>query len=206
MQSRDNDAPSAPDAVNMGCSVNRGSVDYSARALTYWTQQYLEHGKDPAWLPPSIPRIERTSGTTVKRDADGLAVGGLRHVFVQVPVALNQASGCPLYGLYKSWPAEKIRARYATHADYVAAVTSWTDTEVTLGWLLPEDRDDAVAKAQAFDAPWSASCYDTYNRIGNESGPVSSALHTASYDPTLPLGAQSAARDVSCNTVAPLGL
>jgi hypothetical protein len=64
-----------------------------------------------------------------------------------------------------------------------------------------------VHKAQLFTAPWSnASCYDTYNASGNEKGPVSGALGSASYDPNLPLGGQSVVRDVNCNLVVPLGL
>jgi hypothetical protein len=203
MQMRDNNAPTAPNAVNIACSVNRGSVDYSARAGMYWTQRYLTAGE----LPPSAPRIERTPAGAVKRDANGLALGGLRHPFVEVPIALNQATGCPLYGLYKSWPAEKIVSIYPTHADYVSKVTAWAQFEVSKGWLLPEDEADVIAKAQAFDGPWAnASCYDTYNATASENGPVSSALHDLSFNPQLPLGAQSALRDVNCNVVVPLGL
>jgi alpha/beta hydrolase family protein len=203
MQMRDNNAPTAPNAVNIACSVNRGSVDYSAHAGMYWTQRYLTKGD----LPPSAPRIERNADGSVKRDANGLAIGGLRHPFVQVPIALNQATGCPLWGLYKSWPAEKVVATYPTHADYVSKVTAWANVEVKEGWLLPEDADDVIAKAEAFDGPWeNATCYDTYNAEASENGPVSSALHDLSYTEQLPLGVQSALRDVSCNVVVPLGL
>ena len=43
--------------------------------------------------------------------------------------------------------------------------------------------------------------------LGNESGPVSGALHDESFnDQNLMLGVPAAMRDVSCNVVAPLGL
>ena len=169
----------------------------------FWTQRYLEAGE----LPPSIPRIERNPDGSVKRDANGLAVGGLRHPFVEVPIALNQGEGCPLWGLYKSWPAEKITAMYPTHADYVTRVTAWTQFEVEQGWLLPEDAADAIAKAEALVGPWNdASCYDTANATGNENGPLSGPLHDLSYDEGLPLGAQSLMRELSCNAAVPLGL
>jgi hypothetical protein len=203
MQTRDAGATAAPNAVNIACSVNRGSVDYSARLGMFWTQRYLTAGE----LPPSVPRIERNPDGSVRRDENGLAVGGLRHPFVEVPIALNQAEGCPLWGIYKSWPAEKITGMYPTHADYVAKVTAWAQFEVAQGWLLQEDAADVISKAQAFDGPWSdASCYDTANATGDESGPVSGALHELSYNPELPLGTQSLLRDVSCNVVVPLGL
>jgi hypothetical protein len=203
MQMRDNNAPTAPNAVNIACSVNRGSVDYSARAGMYWTQRYLTEGV----LPPSAPRIARNADGSVKRDAEGLAIGGLRHPFVQVPIALNQATGCPLWGLYKSWPSSKIIKRYPTHADYVSKVSAWAQYEVSKGWLLPQDAADVIAKAESFDEPWTnATCYDTYNADASETGPLSSRLHTLSYRRQLPLGTQSALRDVSCNVVVPLGL
>ena len=138
-----------------------------------------------------------------------LAEGGLRHPFIQVPVALNrsESSDCPLFGLYRSWPASKIVSRYRTHAIYVQKVAAWANYEVSKGWLLPQDRSDVVHKAQLFTAPWTnASCYDTYNATGNENGPVSGVVGSASYDPNLPLGGQSVLRDVNCNAVVPLGL
>lgn len=203
MQMRDNNTPTAPNAINMACSTNRGSVDYSARAMMHATERYLTTGQ----LPPSAPRIERDATGNVVRDENGLAKGGIRHPFVQVPISLNQATGCPLFGFYRAWSAEKIRSMYPTHDDYVSKVTAWASDEVGRGWLVPEDAADVIAKAQAFDGPWNgASCYDTYNATGNEDGPVSSETRDASFDPNLALGAPSAMRDVSCNAVVPLGL
>jgi MYXO-CTERM domain-containing protein len=137
----------APDPVNMGCSVNRGQVEYSVRAMLYWTQQYLHNGT----IPPSAPRIPRNSDNTPVRDADGLATGGLRQPFIQVPIALNRSTqqDCPFWGTYQPWTTDAIRARYPTKADYVNKVRDWADYEVSQGWLLPADRDDAVANAQA---------------------------------------------------------
>jgi hypothetical protein len=204
-KSRDQAVPGAPNAINTACGLNRGSVDYSARALTYWSQRFLTDGT----LPPSAPRLVRDDAGDVVRDDDTLALGGLRHPFVAVPVATNRSetTDCPLFGLYRSWSAAKIVARYPTHADYVSQVTAWADNEVSQGFLLPEDRDDVVTKAQQFDGPWvDGTCYDTYNAKANEVGPVSSVLAGISFDPNLPLGAQAIVRDLNCNAVVPLGL
>ena len=146
---RDHVGAPAPDALNAACAVNRGSVDYSARALAYWTEEYLEKGT----LPPSVPRIERDENGDVVRDEHGLAVGGIRHPFIEVPVAHNAAEGCPLWGTYKSWSADKIKSLYPTHAEYVDQVTDWANQEVKLGWMIPADRDDAIHKAEEFDEP-----------------------------------------------------
>ena len=204
-KSRDQAVPGAPNPINAACGLNRGSTDYSARALTYWGQRYLNGGP----LPPSAPRLERDASGNVKRDQDGLAKGGLRHPFVQVPVALNrsESTDCPLFGLYRAWPAKKIVKRYPTHADYVQKVAAWASYEVDHGWLLPQDKRDVVTKAEAFTGPWThASCYDTANATGNENGSVSSIVAGISYNPNLPLGGEAIVRDLNCNAVVPLGL
>jgi hypothetical protein len=91
--------------------------------------------------------------------------------------AYNSSTGCPNWGTYRPWSSTKIKELYPTHDDYVAKVKAWADYEVTKRWLLPEDRDDAVVKAQAFNEPWvDSTCYDTYNEEANESGPLSSQI------------------------------
>ena len=55
-QERDLYTPGSPDAINTACSVNHGSVDYSARALSHWVDRFLRTGE----LPPSAPRVLRT--------------------------------------------------------------------------------------------------------------------------------------------------
>jgi hypothetical protein len=202
---RDQGASGVPNAVNAACGLNRGATDYSARALTYWSQRYLNGGP----LPPSAPRLRRDDAGNVIRDKDGLAEGGLRHPFVQVPIALNRSetTDCPLFGLYRAWPATKIVSRYSTQADYVHEVAAWASYEVRRGWLLPQDKRDVVTKARAFSGPWTrASCYDTANATGNEKGPVSSIVAGLSYNPEMPLGGEAIVRDLNCNAVVPLGL
>ncbi|HEX5270258.1 MAG TPA: alpha/beta hydrolase domain-containing protein [Gemmataceae bacterium] len=202
-QQRDLNAPGTPDALNVACSVNRGSVDYSARALSYWVEQYFKDGT----LPPSFPRVKTDASGNVVRDANGLAEGGVRQPFIQAPVAYNSAEGCPLWGNYRAWSSAKVKSLYPTHDAYVVAVKKVAASDVAAGSLLPEDRDDVIAKAQAFDGPWAhGTCYDTANQDGNEKGPVSSQVATESYDPNLPLSGESTLRDLNCNVLVPLGL
>ena len=152
-QDRDLGSPNAATALNAACSINRGSVDFSTRALSYWTMRYLEDGT----LPPSVPRIERAGGNIV-RDENGLAEGGLRHPFVEVPVAYNSSEGCPLYGSHTAWDADKITGLYPTHGEYVAKLRRWTRHEVDQGLLLRGDRRRVLNRARAFDAPWTTGC------------------------------------------------
>jgi hypothetical protein len=156
-QQRDEFTPGSPDAIDTACSVNHGAVDYSARALSHWVERYLNTGE----LPPPAPRVKRDDSGGIARDGNDLAEGGLRHVFVQVPVGYNTSEGCPLYGTYEAWGAAKIKSLYPTHAAYLAKVRAWADEEVGLGWLLPSDRRDVIRKARSFVAPWTGACTDS---------------------------------------------
>ena len=104
------------------------------------------------------PRVKTDSSGNIVRDSNGLAEGGLRHVFVQVPVGYNSSTGCPLYGTYTPWSAAKIKSLYRTHRFYVNRVRKWSATEVKRGSLLPEDRADVLRKARGFTAPWTGKC------------------------------------------------
>jgi hypothetical protein len=133
--------------------------------MLYWTQKYLTTGAEP----PTAPRIVRTSSTdnTPVRDADGLAEGGLRHSFVQVPVALNTSQGCPFWGTYTPWSAAKIQARYPTHCDYVDKVAAWDNYEISQGWLLPQDSAADIGAAEQFTAPWGNASYCPIPTLGS---------------------------------------
>jgi hypothetical protein len=153
-QDRDLGSPNAATALNAACTINRGSVDFSTRALSYWTMRYLEDGT----LPPAAPRVERDASGAIVRDENGLAEGGLRHPFVEVPVAHNSSEGCPLYGSYEAWDSERITGLYPTHGVYVAKLRRWTRHEIEHGWLLRGDRRRVLNRARAFDAPWTTGC------------------------------------------------
>src|SRR4029077_853646 len=99
---------------------------------------------------------------------------------------------------------------YPTQQDYVNDVQQATAYDVQQGWLLPQDAADAVAKAQAFNAPWRyGSCYDTYNQSGNENGPASGQVYSAEWNPELltvgqsvPLGGgEDLVHEANCDAV-----
>jgi hypothetical protein len=201
MQQRDDVGPATPDAVNVGCSVNRADAQYSFRAMTHWSRLWLEQGLKP----PTIERVQRDAAGEIARDDLGLAKGGIRHPFVEVPVAMNRSdsSDCPLWGIHQSWSAEQVKSLYPTHNHYLAKVQAWADHELELGWLLPEDREDAIARAEAFDGPWEhGDCYDTAQEDADTAGPLSGPLGEASFDPSLPLGTHAAAREAACRAAA----
>jgi hypothetical protein len=102
--------------------------------------------------------VERDAAGAIVRDSNGLAMGGLRQPFVEVPVGFNSSERCPLYGVWTPWSAEKITSLYPTHDAYLRKIKAWTAREVELGWLLREDRDEVLTKARRFDAPWTGEC------------------------------------------------
>jgi hypothetical protein len=162
-----------------------------------------------------MPRLNRNGAGELLRDSNGLAEGGVRQPFIQAPVAYNAGTGCPLFGTYRGWTPAMIESLYRTHAAYVAAVKQATRYDVKQGWLLPPDAKNAIAKAEAFTAPWTlGSCYETSNPKGEESGTVSSQISSVTWNKTFmtlgdtaPLGGFAAAtHEANCTLVVNAGL
>jgi Alpha/beta hydrolase domain len=211
MYQRDLVPSGTPNPIDTACAINRGEVDYSARAVSRWVAHYFETGD----MGPSMPRLLRDSAGEVARDSNGLAEGGVRQPFIEAPVAYNAGTGCPLFGTYRGWTPAMIQSLYRTHEQYVAAVKKASAYDVKAGWLLAPDRKAAIAKAEAFTAPWTAgSCYETKNPNGEETGPVSSQISSVLWNPafltlgdTAPLGGFVAAtHDANCEVVVNAGL
>ena len=149
------------------------------------------------------------------RDSNGLAEGGVRQPFIEAPLAYDAGTGCPLWGTYRGWTPAMIQSLYPTHADYVAAVQRSAAFDVKKKALLSEDATAAVAKAEAFTAPWTAgSCYETKNPNGEESGTVSSQISSITWNSTFmtlgdtaPLGGfDAAAHEANCSVIVEAGL
>jgi hypothetical protein len=211
MYQRDLVPNGTPNPIDTACSINRGEVDYSARALSSWVAHYFETGE----MGPSMPRLLRNAEGELVRDSNGLAEGGIRQPFIQAPVAYNAGTGCPLFGTYRGWTPAMIQSLYPTHEKYVAAVKKASAYDVHAGWLLAPDRKLAITKAEAFTAPWTAgSCYETKNPTGEETGTVSSQVSSVTWSSTFmtlgdtaPLGGFDAAtHDANCEVVVQAGL
>jgi hypothetical protein len=210
-EKRDETVPGTPDPIEAGCSINRGSVDYSARAQVSWITKYFTTGS----MGPSMPRLIRNGAGEVVRDSNGLAEGGVRQPFIEAPVAYNAGTGCPLFGTYRGWTPAMIQSLYRTHAAYVRAIKQATRYDVQQGWLLGADAKNAIAKAEAFSAPWTlGSCYETSNPKGEENGAVSSQISSVTWNKTFmtlgdtaPLGGFDAAtHEANCAVVVNAGL
>jgi hypothetical protein len=119
------------------------------RALMTW----LDTGKAPV----SAPRLDVISSPSpqIRRDADGIAVGGIRTPPVDVPVAVlsgqagpNGSSICILSGSEKPFSAARIAQLYPSRADYLQRYDTATDATIKAGFALPEDRAAVRAFAQ----------------------------------------------------------
>lgn len=111
--------------------------------------------------PPAAPRLQVVAdGSAVARDQFGIALGGVRHPAVDVPVATNSGEPrteanvvCQLLGSSTPFDKARLAQLYPTHADYVSKVTKSADAATKAGFLLPADRDAAIAAAEHAAVP-----------------------------------------------------
>jgi len=131
-------------------------------AAVHHLKEWITHGT----VPPLAPRMQRDAIGSIKKDANGNAIGGLRLPELEAPVAkysqANTTKGslafldlfaCVAGGSTTPFTAAKLATLYPTHADYVSKYTAAADAAVAKGHIRPVDRDNAVARAQAAAIP-----------------------------------------------------
>ncbi|WP_342214865.1 alpha/beta hydrolase domain-containing protein [Nocardia abscessus] len=124
-----------------------GVIDAGLHAMHRW----LESGQAPS----SQPRFEfDANGKRLARDADGIALGGIRLPGVAVPAAVNTGEGpnmqgfAALLGTSTPFPIEKIRALYPSDDRYRARVKDVVDGLVADGVILQRTADRYLAEAE----------------------------------------------------------
>ena len=149
-----------PNAAYFDCGVpiNDGPMHLVAKAALRALNDWVETGDSP----PTAPRIEVEPGTTpeVRRDADGLARGGVRTPPVDVPVATlsgepgpNPSAICLLVGSARPLPAARLTQLYGSREEYLARFGAATDVAIEAGFVLPEDRAALVGFARPTAVP-----------------------------------------------------
>ena len=121
--------------------------------------------------PRSMPRFQVTDGpprtvgaTTVPtyviaRDADGIAVGGIRTAFVDAPRArIDGENGtgpsfCRLFGNTIPFDAATLAAKYPSKDAFLAAFRTATEKSVKAGVVLPEEAKKQLAAIQQVPYP-----------------------------------------------------
>jgi Alpha/beta hydrolase domain len=152
---------------SLSCT-NPGPSDVEDWAVLHSAYSALDRWVSGGQAPPAATPIQvagpsaAPAGTwTIVRDADGLAVGGIRLPRVAVPVALNNGENepvslsnplngfCVLYGTHRPYDASKLATLYGSHAAFVSKVTQTVDALVKQGFLLRADADTLVQAARS---------------------------------------------------------
>ena len=109
--------------------------------------------------PARGPRLATDADGVLERDADGIALGGIRTPAVDAPIAVHTGENpsesiiCVLFGSTTPFTAEQLDARYPDHEAYVAAVTASAEAAVEDGFLLESTADDLIDEAKQADIP-----------------------------------------------------
>lgn len=110
--------------------------------------------------PPVAPRLELTDdGSDLAREADGIALGGIRTPWVDVPLATLTGLGqrgemlAVLFGRTLPFSADELTARYpGGREDYLRSFEKSLDATIAAGFIRSADRAEILAVAgPAFD-------------------------------------------------------
>lgn len=142
----------APDAFGCTHLINDGPQHLIAKAALRHLDTWVRDGT----APPTAPRLTARPGPVLVRDGLGNALGGLRTPFVDVPAAVlsGDPAGCDgmlcwLFGTTTPFEPYRLIDLYGDAAAYVAAFAQATDDAIVAGFILEEDRADALAVAEA---------------------------------------------------------
>ena len=140
-------------SMNCGVQINNGPLHIVAKAAYRGLVNWIRTGV----APPTAPLLEvSTEGPpTVQRDADGIALGGIRTPPVDVPIdVLSGNPGptpsliCLLLGSTTPLPADRLAELYPTVADYTTAYAASVEAAIAAGYALADDRDALAAFAE----------------------------------------------------------
>jgi hypothetical protein len=138
--------------IHCGVPINDGPTNFVAKAALRALTNWMETGTAPA----VAPRIDVAPGATptIRRNADGIALGGIRTPPVDVPVAVlsstpgsNPSIICLLLGSTKPLSAQRLAQLYPSRADYVRRYSADADAAIKAGFVLAEDRAALLAYA-----------------------------------------------------------
>jgi hypothetical protein len=100
-----------------------------------------------AIAPPNAPDL-KFSGDILQRDEHRNALGGVRSIEMDVPVAHDAAISCGLGGTHVPFDDQTLSRLYPTHSGYVAKVRNSAARLVRAGFMLKADAEQAVSNAE----------------------------------------------------------
>jgi hypothetical protein len=141
------------DVVDCGVPINDGPLHLVAKAALRSLDTWVRTGAPP----PKAPRLSLTAITppAIERDADSLAVGGIRTPPVDVPVDVltgetlpDVALFCLLMGSTTPLPEARLVELYPDRAAYLERFESAADGAIAAGFVLDDDRDALLGYAR----------------------------------------------------------
>jgi len=138
--------------LDCGLPINDGPMHLVVKAAFRALEMWMVDGV----APPSAARLEVDAGPVpaVRRNGDGIAIGGVRTPPVDVPVAaLSGEPGpspsmlCLLLGSTTAFSAERLGALYPSKAAYLDRYAACADATIEAGFVLDEDRGTLLAFA-----------------------------------------------------------
>jgi hypothetical protein len=157
------DNPVSAFAGSLTCDWPAGATPSAFRQTDIWEMAFDNLVRWASWgVVPPHARL-RADGRTVKRDAYGNALGGVRSVFVDVPVAniipTSLAPGgivanpCAYVGYQLDFSPAQLRQLYPTHRAYVHDVKKDATRLVHERFLLRDSARRLVAAARTAAIP-----------------------------------------------------
>ena len=139
-------------SVDCGVPINSGPLYLVANSALRALDTWVRTGTSPV----VAPRLEmNAAGSEIARDADGIALGGIRTPPVDVPVdVLSGAPGpnmvvlCLLLGSTTPLPDARLAQLYPNRALYEQRYAAATGQTIEAGYVLEADRDALVGFSQ----------------------------------------------------------
>ncbi len=143
----------AADMIDCTAPVNDGPTHLVAKAALRALDAWVRDGT----LPPvadRIPLSDSENNPVPLRDADGIALGGVRTPLVDVPVdalsgvPVSSSIICLLLGSTVALPDERIAELYTSRADYTERYEESAVATIAAGFVLEDDHAALTAYSQ----------------------------------------------------------
>jgi Alpha/beta hydrolase domain len=131
-----------PGVIDCGVPINSGPHHFVVKAAIAALDKWVRRGK----APRPAPRLDVMAGPppTIARDANGVALGGIRTPQVDVPIAAFSGTQpgsilCMLFGETRAFDAATLASLYPSHRAFVSAYGKAVSRADRAGWILPPD-------------------------------------------------------------------
>ena len=140
----------------LGCTtpINTGPQHVVVQAAFADFSRWVIDGMPPP--EPAPFKLTSTNPPVLALDSHGNVIGGVRTPAVDVPVSTLTGSApagtstiCSLFGTTTPFSTEELTSLYGSKANYLSRYTSDLDKAISERYLLPSERAELLAQAQA---------------------------------------------------------